>query len=162
MCLFSCIAGTGAYEKSEQWPMALAILSEVRTAKLKPDPYLLQHWDQCVREGRAVAAGAGAVERHVEGEGGGQRNLYSAGISACEKGEQWQRALALLSEIWHVKLEPSIIFSYNAGISACEKGEQWQRALALLSEMREAKLEPSSATTLGSALARRAGSGSDL
>ena len=66
---------------------------------------------------------------------------YSAGISACEKGEQWQRALALLSEMWEAKLEPNVI-SYNAGISACEKGEQWQRALALLSEMWEAKLEP--------------------
>ncbi|CAK0809448.1 unnamed protein product [Prorocentrum cordatum] len=66
---------------------------------------------------------------------------YSAGISACEKGEQWQRALALLSEMWEAKLEPNVI-SYSAGISACEKGEQWQRALALLSEMWEAKLEP--------------------
>ena len=66
---------------------------------------------------------------------------YNAGISACEKGDQWQRALALLSEMREAKLEPSVI-SYSAGISACEKGEQWQRALALLSEMWEAKLEP--------------------
>ncbi|CAK0825413.1 unnamed protein product, partial [Prorocentrum cordatum] len=67
---------------------------------------------------------------------------YNAGISACEKGEQWQRALALLSEIREAKLEPDVIFSYTAGISACEKGKQWQRALALLSEIREAKLQP--------------------
>ena len=33
---------------------------------------------------------------------------YNAGISACEKGEQWQRALALLSEI-KSKLEPNVI-----------------------------------------------------
>ncbi|CAK0882276.1 unnamed protein product, partial [Prorocentrum cordatum] len=66
---------------------------------------------------------------------------YSAGISACEKGKQWERALALLSEMREAKLEPNVI-SYSAGISTCEKGEQWQRALALLSEMREAKLEP--------------------
>ncbi|CAK0790319.1 unnamed protein product, partial [Prorocentrum cordatum] len=56
-------------------------------------------------------------------------------------GEQWQRALALLSEMREAKLEPNVI-SYNAWISACAKGEQWQRALALLSAMREAKLEP--------------------
>ncbi|CAK0873088.1 unnamed protein product [Prorocentrum cordatum] len=66
---------------------------------------------------------------------------YSAGISACEKGEQWQRALALLRETREVKLKPNII-SYNAGVSACGKGAQWQRALALLSEMREAMLQP--------------------
>ena len=34
---------------------------------------------------------------------------YNAGISACEKGEQWQRALALLSEMWEAKLEPNVI-----------------------------------------------------
>ncbi|CAK0883174.1 unnamed protein product, partial [Prorocentrum cordatum] len=31
---------------------------------------------------------------------------YNAGISACEKGKQWQPALALLSEMREVKLEP--------------------------------------------------------
>ncbi|CAK0838683.1 unnamed protein product [Prorocentrum cordatum] len=65
---------------------------------------------------------------------------YNAGISACAKGHQWQRALALLSEMWEAALEPNVV-SFSAGISACEKGEQWQRALALLSEMWEAKLE---------------------
>ncbi|CAK0789332.1 unnamed protein product [Prorocentrum cordatum] len=67
---------------------------------------------------------------------------YNAGMSACEKGEQWQRALSLLSEMIEAKSEPDVIISYSAGISACEKGEQWQRALSLLSEMQEAKLEP--------------------
>ncbi|CAK0863184.1 unnamed protein product [Prorocentrum cordatum] len=129
----------------------------------------LQRWDQRVREGRAVAAGAGAVDRNAGGEAGA-RLSYNAGTSACEKGQQWQRALALLSEMKEVKLERNVI-SYCAGISACEKGEQWQRALALLSEMREAKLEPDvisysagisaceKATALGSTRARRVGSG---
>ncbi|CAK0894594.1 unnamed protein product [Prorocentrum cordatum] len=102
---------------------------------------------------------------------------YSAGISACEKGEQWQPALALLSEMREAKLEPDAISStiYFAGISACEqsgqwqwalallacgKVEQWQRALALLRDMWEAKQKPNSATTPGSARARRASSGS--
>ncbi|CAK0842262.1 unnamed protein product [Prorocentrum cordatum] len=86
---------------------------------------------------------------------------YSAGISACEKGQQWQWALALLGEMCEARLKPNVIFSCNAAISACGKGEQWQRALALLGEMCQAKLEPSVlATTLGSARARRASSGS--
>ncbi|CAK0799481.1 unnamed protein product [Prorocentrum cordatum] len=82
--------------------------------------------------------------------------LQRAGTSACEKGEQWQQALALLSEMREAKLEPNVI-SCTAGISAYEKGEQWQRALALLSEMREAKLEPIaiSSTMQGPARARR-------
>ncbi|CAK0854343.1 unnamed protein product [Prorocentrum cordatum] len=68
-------------------------------------------------------------------------SIYSAWISACERSEQWQRTLALLSEMCEAKMEPNVI-SYGGGISACVKSEQWQRALALLSEMREAKLEP--------------------
>ncbi|CAK0877493.1 unnamed protein product [Prorocentrum cordatum] len=110
----------------------------------------LHRLDQLVGDGRAMADGCGAVERGVGGEAAGARShlfhgsalvSYSAGISACEKGEQWQPALALLSEMWEAKLEPDVI-SYSAGISACGKSEQWHRALALLSEMREAQLEP--------------------
>ncbi|CAK0875790.1 unnamed protein product, partial [Prorocentrum cordatum] len=89
---------------------------------------------------------------------------YNRGVDACAKSGQWQRALALLSEIREVKLEANVI-SYSCGISSCEKGEQWQHALALLSEMKEAKLEPgviSSVTALGSARARRESSGSGL
>ncbi|CAK0803792.1 unnamed protein product [Prorocentrum cordatum] len=66
---------------------------------------------------------------------------YSAGISACEKGEQWERALSLLSEMREGTVEPTVI-SYTAGIIACEKGKQWQRAVSLLSHMWEAKLVP--------------------
>ncbi|CAK0910716.1 unnamed protein product [Prorocentrum cordatum] len=33
---------------------------------------------------------------------------YSASISACEKGEQWQRAMALLGEMLEAKLEPNV------------------------------------------------------
>ncbi|CAK0862379.1 unnamed protein product, partial [Prorocentrum cordatum] len=88
---------------------------------------------------------------------------YSAGISACKKGEQWQRVLSLLTEMRGAKVDPDVI-AYSAGISACEKGEQWQRALALLREMREVWLEPNpwSATALGSARAKKASSGSGL
>eukprot|EP00959_Pyramimonas_sp_CCMP1952_P170945 3572324-Pyramimonas_sp.AAC.1 len=32
-------------------------------------------------------------------------------MSACEKGNQWQRALALLSEMWEAKLEPDVTFT---------------------------------------------------
>ncbi|CAK0863377.1 unnamed protein product [Prorocentrum cordatum] len=86
---------------------------------------------------------------------------YNAGISACEKGGQWEQALRMLSEIRCVKLEPNLI-SYSAGISTCEKGEQWEWAVSLLNEMLRLKLEPGviSATMLGLARARKANSGS--
>ncbi|CAK0899307.1 unnamed protein product, partial [Prorocentrum cordatum] len=66
---------------------------------------------------------------------------YNAGISACEKGEQWQRALELLSEMLKAKLEPSVI-SYHAEIVACARCGQWRQALSLLGEMRNRYVEP--------------------
>ena len=57
------------------------------------------------------------------------------------KGEQWQRALWLLSEIQESRLHPTVI-SYNAGFTACERCGQWRQALSLLSELWESNLEP--------------------
>ena len=47
---------------------------------------------------------------------------HSAGISACEKGEQWQRALALLSEMREAKLEPDVIYTTIPGIARARGG----------------------------------------
>ena len=51
----------------------------------------------------------------MDGVHGSALVSYSAGISACEKGEQWQRALALLSEMWAAKLEPGVVQSILLG-----------------------------------------------
>ncbi|CAK0867128.1 unnamed protein product [Prorocentrum cordatum] len=75
---FSRIAGTSASEKSEQWPMVLALLSEVREAKLELEAqrHQLQRWGQRVRTWRAAAAVAGAAQRDAGREAGAQRHLY--------------------------------------------------------------------------------------
>ena len=44
---------------------------------------------------------------------------YSATISACEKGSQWNHALQLLREMTGREVQPEVI-SYSAAISACE------------------------------------------
>eukprot|EP00959_Pyramimonas_sp_CCMP1952_P059349 1239472-Pyramimonas_sp.AAC.1 len=42
---------------------------------------------------------------------------YGAGITACEKGRQWQHAVSLLHDMWNAMLGTRAI-SYNAGIGA--------------------------------------------
>ena len=56
---------------------------------------------------------------------------FNAACSACEKRQQWQQSLGMLSEMEYQHLEPNVI-SFNAAISACEKGNQWQQALGML------------------------------
>ena len=53
---------------------------------------------------------------------------YSAGISACEKGGEWQLALALLRKIPGASLEPDTI-SYNAGALATGRGTSVEHVL---------------------------------
>ena len=45
---------------------------------------------------------------------------WSAAISACEKGKQWETALGLLQKMVHQLLTPDVV-SWSAALSACEK-----------------------------------------
>jgi len=64
---------------------------------------------------------------------------YNAGISACEKGGQWQQALSLLREVWNIKLKPEFT-SFAIAISMCEQDGQRKQAQSLLRELLEAAL----------------------
>ncbi|CAK0907504.1 unnamed protein product [Prorocentrum cordatum] len=138
-------AGISACAKGEQWQLSLALLSEMWDVKV-----VLQAMSEARAQGANLLRSADTGGEPVSVKNGIVDISYSAGISACDKGEQWQRALALLDEMRVAELEPNVSplamdvwpVSYTAGTSACEKGEQWQRALALLSEMWEMKLEP--------------------
>lgn len=55
-------------------------------------------------------------------------------MSACEKGQQWERALGLLQGMARHLLTLDVV-SWSAAITACEKGQQWEAALGLLQEM---------------------------
>ncbi|CAK0788565.1 unnamed protein product [Prorocentrum cordatum] len=159
--VISCNAGISACGKCEQWQRALSLFGAMLEANLEPTVI------------SATTLGPARARRASSGSGLWRCSArcarrswsptpsppYNAGVSACEKGKQWQLALSLLSEMWEVKIEPDVK-SYSAGISACEKGEQWQQALALLRDMWESNIDPDSATMLGSARARRTSSGS--
>ncbi|CAK0900658.1 unnamed protein product [Prorocentrum cordatum] len=89
------------------------------------------------------------------------RISYTCAIAACERCKEWQQALSLLRNLQQENLDTNAIV-YSSVMSACEKGGQWQQALLLLTEMRHEKIEADSATVLGSARARKAGSGGGL
>eukprot|EP00434_Breviolum_minutum_P043623 symbB.v1.2.038896.t1/scaffold6229.1/size19837/2 len=54
---------------------------------------------------------------------------FNAAISACISGRLM--ALALLQEMFHCGLRPSIV-TYNSAISVCEKAVEWKQAIAVL------------------------------
>ena len=58
---------------------------------------------------------------------------FSAAISACEKGGQWQRALSLLEDMCKEGVTGNVI-GFNAAISVCEKEDEWQRELSFLTK----------------------------
>ena len=53
---------------------------------------------------------------------------YSAAISACENGKQWEEACALLQEMLHRSLTTGVV-GHSAALSACEKAKHWDQAL---------------------------------
>ena len=59
---------------------------------------------------------------------------YSSAVSACERGDQWQRALELFAGFRERALQPNTI-SYNAALCACERGGEWRLALSLMAEL---------------------------
>ncbi|CAK0892993.1 unnamed protein product [Prorocentrum cordatum] len=99
-------AGTSTSESGRNWQRALLLLSEGGMRGWSRHHRCNARISAC-EKGQVVAAGAGAAAQDVGGEVGAQRLSHNVGITACEKGEQWQRALALLSEMWEAKLEPN-------------------------------------------------------
>jgi pentatricopeptide repeat protein len=51
---------------------------------------------------------------------------YSASISACEKGGQWERALQLLAEMQQKGVQPNVI-TYSAVIEVLERSKQREK-----------------------------------
>ena len=59
---------------------------------------------------------------------------YSALLSACEKGQQPERAWETYYDKQQQSLAPNVI-TYSALLSACEKGYQLERVCETLKEM---------------------------
>ncbi|CAE8708476.1 unnamed protein product, partial [Polarella glacialis] len=146
--LFLFGAAVSACEKGGHWAGAVALLRELREARLSPDRVVLNAvisafaqreggwvWAlQLLAEMRKGAPASAAADRRASVE----PNVitYNAAISCCEKGRQWQMAFVLLRQLREARVEPSVV-TCGAVLSACEKGLQWRRSLSLLGAMRQ-------------------------
>jgi len=72
---------------------------------------------------------------------------YRALLTACEKGGQWERAVALFADmvVEERGLRPDAE-CYAALISACGRGGQWQRASLFFEDMQRRGIRPTLAT----------------
>ena len=70
---------------------------------------------------------------------------FNAGISACEKGGEWQMALYLLSQMPSARVVPDQI-SLGSCIASCGTARIWELALSLFSSIRGNQLQPVSAS----------------
>ena len=61
---------------------------------------------------------------------------FSAAISACGKGGQWEQAWGLFHNMRRTCITANVS-SINAAILACKQGGHWEQALALLREMQK-------------------------
>jgi len=142
--LLSFNADISACEKVEQWERTLSLFSELQELDMKPNA-------------TGFNASISTSAEHVEHEQllpssrksrvGMTPDIisFNGAISACHKGEQWERVLSLFSDLEGMGMTPSV-FSFNAGISACQKGELWERSLLLFSAIQEARMKPDMAS----------------
>merc|ERR1712107_544436 len=70
---------------------------------------------------------------------------YNSCISACEKGQAWQQAMILLSQMPQSTIVADTI-TYNTTTSACAGAVQWQLALFMLKSMAPGTVSRSSVT----------------
>lgn len=136
--LVSYATGISVCERGLEWKSALLVFSELR------------RWYEPGVQGYSAAMSScgacaewflalGLLEEMKEERSWPEAISYNACITACERGQHWERALRIFGELreWH---KPDLV-SYNAAISGCEKGSQWAHAFALLQAMDELVLE---------------------
>lgn len=66
---------------------------------------------------------------------------FTALISSCEKGGEWEVALNFFEQMPEAQCCPNLV-TWNASISCCEKGLHWPAALHMFSSMRQASIQP--------------------
>ncbi|CAE7705121.1 unnamed protein product [Symbiodinium sp. CCMP2592] len=120
--------------KAGQWTLALQILEQMSSCHVDHDTISCSAAITACE--KAMVAGQWTVALDILGSMPRLRVLADAVtlasvISCLEKGEQWERALQLLSQGCGEEMEVNYI-GLSAAISACEKAGQWKAACEVL------------------------------
>ncbi|CAE7279211.1 MRL1 [Symbiodinium sp. CCMP2592] len=126
-----------AYERGSSWTKALRVWSDLRDREDADSITFNSAVCACDHPGRWQLAVQVYGLLH-EARKPPDAVACSAVISACEKGRQWERALALL---FAPKMRPNVP-AFNAAISACAEASRWPKALALFGSMEAELLQP--------------------
>ncbi|CAE7476606.1 unnamed protein product [Symbiodinium necroappetens] len=141
------VSGKGAFDKeasasfkklaSQRWTVAMSLLGSDWEGLWLPFSPLMIAMQACTRQShwqRSLAL-FGSVSSSLSPV------LYSAALSACDKGQQWRSGLQVLTTL---RLERGEVDTalYNGAISMCAKAQQWQHSLALFQDLQEDRLQP--------------------
>mmetsp|Transcript_48339 Transcript_48339/g.155055 ORF Transcript_48339/g.155055 Transcript_48339/m.155055 type:complete len:201 (-) Transcript_48339:389-991(-) len=138
-------------ERSERWAQALVHFNEMRSCRLDPTSASLSSVLSACRRASAWSLAMHFLQGH---RSAANIVAFNAGLSALERGSQWEQALWLLASLprgrgsaWGggdgggVNLRPDVL-SFTAAAVACGKSGRWGDAAALLASMRGGSVDP--------------------
>ncbi|CAL1138527.1 unnamed protein product, partial [Cladocopium goreaui] len=134
--IISCSTAISACEKGSQWSSAFRVFDDMKSQGLEADLITVGALITSCEKGALAMPGRLQWSQALQLSATNARNVVqlSAAVSACEKANEWQFALAIFfEETVRRYLQPDIMMC-NAAISAC-RGHQWQRAIWLLTSI---------------------------
>ncbi|CAJ1450599.1 unnamed protein product [Effrenium voratum] len=135
----SCNAAICACQLVSRWQAAACILSSMQDQGPLPDAATLNACMPAFGRYQKWQAALGLLfDTRTQGV---DVLAYSAAMSACQNGLQWQQALLLFSDL-AASSASADVRCFTAALDACAQGRQWRRAAALLARMPEARLAP--------------------
>ena len=96
-------AAFSAFEKGQQWQLALGLLAEMAFVKVDKTAITYNAAISACEKGHEWELALGVLAEMAFVKAEMDVITHSAAISACEKGHQWQLAVGLLAEMAFVK-----------------------------------------------------------
>ena len=129
------------YEQTAWW-YALQEFTELQMASLEVNSRTLGVISSALEKSTQWQCAIAVLLAKTEMPGNVQ--LLTTAISACEQGDQWEKAICLLQQFQRVTRVD--IVAYNNAISACAKSGKWQISVCLLEQLADFGLKEDDVT----------------